>query len=141
MTPTTPDHAVLHQLEDELLKLKCHLSRAVQQWNIKLVFCTACIALEAHTHIEGCKISIRPELLSPWEIIYFGCSCQSKPSFFNKIFPYLSLQSQLHNIIGRRTKMSPCNSLDIMYSQFGLGPLLYHGCSSFVPVPFVTENT
>lgn len=33
-----PDHGTLHQLEDELLKLKCHLSRAVQQWNIKLVY-------------------------------------------------------------------------------------------------------
>ena len=79
MTATTPDHAVLHQLEDELLKLKCHLSRAVQQWNIKYLFLTVWFALNALSWIEIYK-TFNQDIIA-MEITDFENSFISKPIF------------------------------------------------------------
>lgn len=33
---TTAVHAILYQLEDDVIKLKCYLAKAVKEWNVRL---------------------------------------------------------------------------------------------------------
>ena len=40
---TAAVHAILYQLEDDVIKLKCYLAKAVKEWNIRLEVAVTCL--------------------------------------------------------------------------------------------------